>query len=120
MIEIDDNCQLQLVIQYYKSQGDDDYGLWFGKNMFVVISGGKVYIIDGFNFDCIFGIECYLISFQYFDVDFFGQNLVSQVYYCDEFFIFYLFLMFMKGQVSSFFLLQQDIDQYGVKLIFNS
>jgi iron complex outermembrane receptor protein len=32
-IDIDDNRQLQLVTQYYKSQGDDDYGLYLGKNM---------------------------------------------------------------------------------------
>ena len=30
-IELDDNRQLQLVTQYYKSQGDDDYGLDLGR-----------------------------------------------------------------------------------------
>ena len=35
-IELDDNRQLQLVTQYYKSQGDDDYGLDLGKNMSAV------------------------------------------------------------------------------------
>lgn len=50
-IEIDDNRQLQLVTQYYKSQGDDDYGLWLGKNMSAVTSGGKAYTTDGLNSD---------------------------------------------------------------------
>ncbi|MCS5967334.1 hypothetical protein LNP26_00510 [Klebsiella variicola subsp. variicola] len=52
-IEIDDNRQLQLVTQYYKSQGDDDYGLWLGKNMSAVTSGGKAYTTDGLNSDRI-------------------------------------------------------------------
>ncbi len=119
-IEIDDNRQLQLVTQYYKSQGDDDYGLWLGKNMSAVTSGGKAYTTDGFNSDRIPGTERHLISLQYSDADFFGQNLVSQVYYRDESLTFYPFPTLTKGQVSSFSSSQQDTDQYGAKLTLNS
>ena len=108
-IEIDDNRQLQLVTQYYKSQGDDDYGLWLGKNMSAVTSGGKAYTTDGLNSDRIPGTERHLISLQYSDADFFGQNLVSQVYYRDESLTFYPFPTLTKGQVSSFSSSQQDI-----------
>ncbi|HBW0857407.1 TonB-dependent siderophore receptor [Klebsiella variicola] len=119
-IEIDDNRQLQLVTQYYKSQGDDDYGLWLGKNMSAVTSGGKAYTTDGLNSDRIPGTERHLISLQYSDADFFGQNLVSQVYYRDESLTFYPFPTLTKGQVSSFSSSQQDTDQYGAKLTLNS
>ncbi|MCC7843827.1 TonB-dependent siderophore receptor [Klebsiella pneumoniae] len=119
-IEIDNNRQLQLVTQYYKSQGDDDYGLWLGKNMSAVTSGGKAYTTDGLNSDRIPGTERHLISLQYSDADFFGQNLVSQVYYRDESLTFYPFPTLTKGQVSSFSSSQQDTDQYGAKLTLNS
>ena len=119
-IEIDDNRQLQLVTQYYKRQGDDDYGLWLGKNMSAVTSGGKAYTTDGLNSDRIPGTERHLISLQYSDADFFGQNLVSQVYYRDESLTFYPFPTLTKGQVSSFSSSQQDTDQYGAKLTLNS
>ncbi|RVR72216.1 TonB-dependent siderophore receptor, partial [Citrobacter freundii] len=83
-IELDDNRQLQLVTQYYKSQGDDDYGLDLGENMSAVTGNGKAYTSSGLNSDRIPGTERHLISLQYSDADFFGQNLVSQIYYRDE------------------------------------
>lgn len=108
-------------MQYYKSQGDDNYGFNFGKGFFVISGSSILYVSKGLNFDCIFGIEWYLISLQYFDSDFLGQELVGQVYYCDELLWYYLFLMVnVNKQVMVFFLLQQDIDQYGMKLILNS
>jgi iron complex outermembrane receptor protein len=100
-IEIDDNRQLQLVTQYYKSQGDD-YGLYLGKNMSAVTGDGKAFTTDGLNSDRVPGTERHLISLQYSDADFLGQNLVSQVYYRDESLTFYPFPTLSKGQVSSF------------------
>lgn len=82
-INIDDNRQLQLVTQYYKSRGDD-YGLYLGKNMSAVTGEGKAYTTDGLNSDRVHGTERHLISLQYSDADFYGQNLVSQIYYRDE------------------------------------
>ena len=82
--------------------------------------GGKAYTTDGLNSDRIPGTERHLISLQYSDADFFGQNLVSQVYYRDESLTFYPFPTLTKGQVSSFSSSQQDTDQYGAKLTLNS
>ena len=67
-IEIDDNRQLQLVTQYYKSQGDD-YGLYLGKNMSAVTGDGKAFTTDGLNSDRVPGTERHLISLQYSDAD---------------------------------------------------
>ena len=39
-LDIDDNRQIQLVTQYYKSQGDEDYGLYLGENMSAVTGSG--------------------------------------------------------------------------------
>ena len=61
-----------------------------------------------------------MISLQYSDADFFGQNLVSQIYYRDESLTFYPFPALSKGQISSFSASQQDTDQYGAKITFNS
>ena len=118
-IEIDDNRQLQLVTQYYKSQGDD-YGLYLGKNMSAVTGDGKAFTTDGLNSDRVPGTERHLISLQYSDADFLGQNLVSQVYYRDESLTFYPFPTLSKGQVSSFSSSKQDTDQYGAKVTLNS
>ncbi len=118
-IEIDENRQLQLVTQYYKSQGDD-YGLYLGKNMSAVTGDGKAFTTDGLNSDRVPGTERHLISLQYSDADFLGQNLVSQVYYRDESLTFYPFPTLSKGQVSSFSSSKQDTDQYGAKITLNS
>lgn len=118
-IEIDDNRQLQLVTQYYKSQGDD-YGLYLGKNMSAVTGDGKAFTTDGLNSDRVPGTERHLISLQYSDADFLGQNLVSQVYYRDESLTFYPFPTLSKGLVSSFSSSKQDTDQYGAKVTLNS
>ncbi len=42
--------------------------------MSAVTSGGKAYTTDGLNSDRIPGTERHLISLQYSDADFFGQN----------------------------------------------
>ncbi|MCS5961175.1 hypothetical protein LNP74_24365 [Klebsiella pneumoniae subsp. pneumoniae] len=77
-IEIDDNRQLQLVTQYYKSQGDDDYGLWLGKKH---VRGHQrrqsVYHRRAQFRPYPRHRTRHLISLQYSDADFFGQNLVS-------------------------------------------
>ncbi len=118
-IEIDDNRQLQLVTQYYKSQGDD-YGLYLGKNMSAVTGDGKAFTTDGLNSDRVPGTERHLISLLYSDAGFLGQNLVSQIYYRDESLSFYPFPTLSKGQVSSFSSSKQDTDQYGAKITLNS
>lgn len=73
-IELDDNRQLQLVTQYYKSQGDDDYGLDLGENMSAVTGNGKAYTSSGLNSDRIPGTERHLISLQYSDADFLART----------------------------------------------
>ncbi|VFS19567.1 TonB-dependent siderophore receptor [Enterobacter cancerogenus] len=90
-IEIDETRQLQVVTQYYKSQGDDDYGLNLGKNMGAVTGSGTASTQSGFNSDRVPGTERHLISLQYSDTDFWGQELVGQIYYRDESLRFYPF-----------------------------
>lgn len=119
-IDIDDNRQLQLVTQYYKSQGDEDYGLYLGENMSAVTGKGSASTRSGLSSDRIPGTERHLISLQYSDADFFGQNLVGQIYYRDESLKFYPFPTLSKGQVTSFSASQQDTDQYGAKITLNS
>ncbi|MDP1177659.1 TonB-dependent siderophore receptor, partial [Klebsiella pneumoniae] len=77
------------------------------KNMSAVTSVGKEYTTDWLNYDSITGTERQLISLQYSDADYFGQNLVSQVYYRDESLTIYPFPTLTKGQVSSYSSSQQ-------------
>ncbi|MFX4315622.1 TonB-dependent receptor plug domain-containing protein, partial [Enterobacter sp. 63] len=50
-IDISDTRQLQVVTQYYKSQGDDDYGLYLDKNMSAVTGNGTARTRSGFSSD---------------------------------------------------------------------
>lgn len=119
-LNIDDHQQLQLVTQYYKSQGDDDYGLYLGKDFSAVTGNGTAYTSKGLNSDRIPGTERHLISMQYSNSDFLGQELVGQVYYRDESLAFYPFPTVSGGKVTSLSSSKQDTDQYGAKLTMNS
>ena len=119
-LDIDDHQQLQLVAQYYKSQGDDDYGMNLGENFSAVSGGSQPYASKGLNSDRIPGTERHLISMQYSNTDFFGQELVGQVYYRDESLQFYPFPTVSGSAVTAFSSSKQDTDQYGAKLTLNS
>ncbi|RYC47336.1 TonB-dependent receptor [Pectobacterium zantedeschiae] len=119
-LNIDETQQLQLVTQYYKSQGDDNYGLFLGNNFSAVTGNGTAYASKGLNSDRVPGTERHLISLQYSNTDFFGQELVSQLYYRDESLSFYPFPTVSSNRVSSLSSSQQDTDQYGAKLTLNS
>ncbi|MDP1103449.1 TonB-dependent siderophore receptor, partial [Klebsiella pneumoniae] len=77
------------ITQYYKSQGDDDYGLNLGKDFSSIIGASTPYVSKGLNSDSIPGTERNLIILQYSNSDFFGQELVCQVYFRDESLLFY-------------------------------
>ncbi|EOX8516485.1 ferric aerobactin receptor IutA [Salmonella enterica] len=120
-LNIDDTQQLQLITQYYKSQGDDDYGLNLGKDFSAISGASTPYINKGLNSDRIPGTERHLISLQYSNSDFLGQELVGQVYYRDESLLFYPFpTVNANKQVTAFSSSQQNTDQYGMKLTLNS
>lgn len=119
-LNIDDTQQLQLITQYYKSQGDDDYGLNLGKDFSAISGTSKPYVSSGLSSDRIPGTERHLISLQYSNSDFLGQELVSQVYYRDESLKFYPFpTVNANKQATAFSSSQQDTDQYGAKLTLN-
>ncbi len=119
-LNIDESRQLQLITQYYKSQGDDDYGLNLGKG-FAIRGTSTPFVSNGLNSDRIPGTERHLISLQYSDSAFLGQELVGQVYYRDESLRFYPFpTVNANKQVTAFSSSQQDTDQYGMKLTLNS
>ena len=120
-LNIDDTQQLQLITQYYKSQGDDDYGLNLGKDFSAISGTNKPYVSSGLSSDRIPGTERHLISLQYSNSDFLGQELVGQVYYRDESLKFYPFpTVNANKQATAFSSSQQDTDQYGAKLTLNS
>lgn len=120
-LNIDESRQLQLITQYYKSQGDDNYGLNLGKGFSAISGSSTPYVSKGLNSDRIPGTERHLISLQYSDSDFLRQELVGQVYYRDESLRFYPFpTVNANKQATAFSSSQQDTDQYGMKLTLNS
>lgn len=119
-LNIDDHQQLQAITQYYKSQGDDDYGLNLGNNFTAITGATQPYTSKGLNSDRIPGTERHLINLQYSNSAFPGQELVSQIYYRDESQTFYPFPSFSGRKVSSYSASQQDTTQYGAKVTLNS
>lgn len=119
-LNIDENQQIQLVTQYYKSEGDGKHGLYLGENFSAVTGNGQAGNSSGLHSDRLSGTERHLISLQYGNTDFWGQSLVAQVYYRDEAQSFYPFPTLSSGRVSSLSSSEQNTSQYGAKLTFNS
>ena len=119
-INIDDHQQLQLTTQYYKSESDGKHGLFLGENFAAVTGDAKAYNKDNLNSDRIPGTERHLINLQYSNTDFWGQDLVAQIYYRDESLTYYPFPTLSKGAVTSIGASQQKTDFYGGKLTLNS
>ena len=119
-INIDEHQQLQLTTQYYKSESDGKHGLFLGENFAAVTGDAKAYNKDNLNSDRIPGTERHLINLQYSNTDFWGQDLVAQIYYRDESLTYYPFPTLSKGAVTSIGASQQKTDFYGGKLTLNS
>jgi iron complex outermembrane receptor protein len=119
-LNIDDHQQLQLTTQYYKSESDGKHGLYLGENFSAVTGSGNAYNKNNLDSNRIPGTERHLINLQYSSTDFWGQDLVAQIYYRDESLTFYPFPTLSGGKVTSMGASQQKTDFYGGKLTVNS
>ncbi|AUU87633.1 TonB-dependent siderophore receptor [Phytobacter sp. SCO41] len=119
-LNIDAHQQLQLTTQYYKSESDGKHGLYLGENFSAVTGSGKAYNKNNLDSDRIPGTERHLINLQYSNTDFWGQDLLAQIYYRDESLTFYPFPTLSGGRVTSIGASQQKTDFYGGKLTINS
>lgn len=120
-LNIDEHQQLQVITQYYKSEGDDDYGLYLGKDFSAISGATKPYASKGLNSDRLPGTERHLVSLQYSHNQFLGQELVGQVYYRDESLSFYPFpTVNSDKRVTAFSSSKQNTAQYGAKLTLNT
>ncbi|WP_318388480.1 TonB-dependent siderophore receptor, partial [Enterobacter sp.] len=119
-LNIDDHQQLQLTTQYYKSESDGKHGLYLGENFSAVTGSGRAYNKNTLDSDRIPGTERHLINLQYSNTDFWGQDLLAQIYYRDESLTFYPFPTLSGGRVTSIGASQQKTDFYGGKLTLNS
>ena len=119
-LNIDDRQQLQLTTQYYKSESDGKHGLYLGENFAAVTGSGNAYNKNNLDSDRIPGTERHLINLQYSNTDFWGQDLLAQIYYRDESLTYYPFPTLSGGRVTSIGASQQKTDFYGGKLTLNS
>ncbi|WP_312226888.1 TonB-dependent siderophore receptor [Pseudescherichia sp.] len=119
-LNIDDHQQLQLTTQYYKSESDGKHGLYLGENFAAVTGSGNAYNKNNLDSDRIPGTERHLINLQYSNTDFWGQDLLAQIYYRDESLTYYPFPTLSGGRVTSIGASQQKTDFYGGKLTLNS
>ncbi|CNI22317.1 TonB-dependent siderophore receptor [Yersinia mollaretii] len=119
---IDDHQQLQLTAQYFNSESDGKHGLFLGDNFSAVTGNGQASNSSNLHSDRIPGTERHLINLQYSNTDFWGQDLVAQVFYRDESLTFYPFPTLNKDgtAVTSIGASQQKTDFYGGKLTLNS
>ncbi|QIM42676.1 TonB-dependent siderophore receptor [Leclercia adecarboxylata] len=119
-LNIDDHQQLQLTTQYYKSESDGKHGLYLGENFSAVTGSGNAYNKNNLDSDRIPGTERHVINLQYSNTDFWGQDLLAQIYYRDENLTYYPFPTLSGGRVTSIGASQQKTDFYGGKLTLNS
>ncbi len=119
-LNIDDHQQLQVTTQYYKSESDGKHGLYLGENFSAVTGSGNAYNKNNLDSDRIPGTERHLINLQYSNTDFWGQDLLAQIYYRDENLTYYPFPTLSGGRVTSIGASQQKTDFYGGKLTLNS
>ena len=119
-LNIDQNQQLQLTTQYFKSESDGKHGLYLGENFSAVTGSGNARNSGSLDSDRLPGTERHLINLQYSNTDFMGQDLVAQVYYRDENLSFYPFPTLSRNRVTSIGASQQKTDFYGGKLTINS
>lgn len=119
-LNIDEHQQLQLTTQYYKSESDGKHGLFLGENFSAVTGSATAYNKGNLDADRIPGTERHLINLQYSNTDFWGQDVVAQIYYRDESLAFYPFPTLSNGRVTSIGASQQKTDFYGGKLTINS
>jgi len=119
-LNIDENQQLQLTTQYFKSESDGKHGLYLGENFSAVTGSGNARNSGSLDSDRLPGTERHLINLQYSNTDFIGQDLVAQVYYRDESLSFYPFPTLSRNRVTSIGASQQKTDFYGGKLTINS
>ncbi len=119
-LNIDDHQQLQLTTQYYKSESDGKHGLYLGENFSAVTGSGNAYNKNNLDSDRIPGTERHLINLQYSNTDFWGQDLLAQIYYRDENLAYYPFPTLSGGRVTSIGASQQKTDFYGGKITLNS
>ncbi|MBM6633124.1 TonB-dependent siderophore receptor [Leclercia adecarboxylata] len=119
-LNIDEHQQLQLTTQYYKSESDGKHGLYLGENFSAVSGSGNAYNKNNLDSDRIPGTERHLINLQYSNTDFWGQDLLAQIYYRDENLTYYPFPTLSGGRVTSIGASQQKTDFYGGKLTLNS
>ncbi len=119
-LNIDEHQQLQLTTQYYKSESDGKHGLYLGENFSAVTGSGNAYNKNNLDSDRIPGTERHLINLQYSNTDFWGQDLLAQIYYRDENLTYYPFPTLSGGRVTSIGASQQKTDFYGGKITLNS
>ncbi|PHM48026.1 TonB-dependent siderophore receptor [Xenorhabdus miraniensis] len=120
-LSIDERQQLQLTTQYYKSESDGKHGIYLGKDFAAVTGKAAAYNASGLNSDRIPGTKRHLISLQYSNTDFLGQDLVAQAFYRDETFAFYPFPTLNENKkVNSIGSSEQKTDFYGGKFTLNS
>ncbi|WP_319930750.1 TonB-dependent siderophore receptor [Xenorhabdus santafensis] len=119
-LTIDEHQQLQLITQYYRSKADGKHGIYLGQDFAAVTGKAAAYNASGLDSDRIPGTERHLVSLQYSNTDFLGQDLVAQTFYRDESFAFYPFPTLTKGKVNSISSSEQKTQFYGGKFTLNS
>lgn len=115
-IKLSEGQNLNLLAQYYDSQQDSPYGLYFEKDR-----GGNYQFVDvrdGYSADRQQGTERYMVSAQYSNDDFLSHHLIAEVSYRKED---HTFTPYTSGGRSTLVLSSstQDTDILSIKTALN-
>jgi iron complex outermembrane receptor protein len=112
-IQIDDTRRLEIGTQYFDSQQQSDYGLYYGVNFAALFDPSQFETRDGYSSDVDPRTTRRMINLTYTDDDFLEQELLLQAAYRSEAITFNPF----PGTSPSLYFgaSQQDTDYFAVK-----
>ncbi len=109
-LQIDAGRRLEFTGQYFQSEQDSDYGLYYGQFFAALANPSLFETRKGYNSDFNPGTERSMFNVTYSDDDVWGQELLLQAFYRSE------AVTFNPFPTSTYFFgSSQNTDYYGIK-----
>lgn len=83
-INLTDTQTLSILAQYYDSQQDSPYGIYYGQNFAALADPSQIEVRKGFESDQQGGTERYMLNLNYLNTDFLNHQLMVQASYRKE------------------------------------
>lgn len=83
-VNLTDKQSLSMLAQYYDSQQDSPYGIYYGENFAALADPSQIAVRKGFDSDQEGGTERYMFNLNYLNTDFLSHQLMVQASYRKE------------------------------------